>query len=87
VRTIRPEHDDAVVGGPLEEAAQVVAVRLERPAAVAGKERHRSKLRLIELELDPGLPERCRCRLDGGGHSWSSLSREDQPIRRTHLAF
>jgi hypothetical protein len=25
VRTIRPEHDDAVVGGPLEEAAQVVA--------------------------------------------------------------
>ena len=42
-----------MVGGPLEEAAQVVAVRLERPAAVAGKERDRSKLRLIELELDP----------------------------------
>jgi hypothetical protein len=72
VGTARLHDGDAVVGGPLEEAAQVVAVRLERPAAVAGKERDRSKLRLIDLELDPGCPDRCRCRLDGG-HGWSSL--------------
>jgi hypothetical protein len=72
VRTARLQDGHAVVLGPLEEAAQVVAVRLERSAAVAGKERDRSKLRLIDLELDPGCPDRCRCRLDGG-HDWSSL--------------
>jgi hypothetical protein len=54
VGTARLHDGDAVVGGPLEEAAQVVAVRLKRAAAVAGKERDRSKLRLIDLELDPG---------------------------------
>jgi hypothetical protein len=72
MRTACLEHGDAVVGGPLEEAAQVVAVRLERPAAVAGKERDRSKLRFIELEPGPGHAYRRRCRLDGG-HGWSSL--------------
>jgi hypothetical protein len=56
VGTARLQNSDAVVGGPLEEAAQVVAVRLERPAAVTGKERDRSKLRLIDIELDPGAP-------------------------------
>jgi hypothetical protein len=44
-----------VVGGPLEQAAQVTAVRVERPAAVAGKERDRSKLRLTEP--GPGRPK------------------------------
>jgi hypothetical protein len=72
VRTARLHDGNAVVGGPLEEAAQVVAVRLQRPAAVAGKKRDRNKLRLINLELDPGHPNRCRGRLDGG-HGWSSL--------------
>jgi len=62
VRTARLHDGDAMVGGPLEEAAQVVAVRLDRPAAVAGKERDRSKLRLIDLEPDPACPDRCRCR-------------------------
>jgi hypothetical protein len=52
VRTARLHAGDAVVGGPLEEAAQVMPERLERPAAVAGKERDRSNLRLIDLELD-----------------------------------
>jgi hypothetical protein len=61
VRTARLQDGDAVVRGPLEEAAQVMPVRLERPAAIAGKERDRSKLRLVDLELDPGLPDRCRC--------------------------
>src|ERR687892_1153472 len=56
VRTARLHDGDAVVGGPLEEAAQVVAVLLERPAAVAGKERDRSKLRLIDLAPGPGRP-------------------------------
>jgi hypothetical protein len=72
VRPARPHDTDAVVAGPLEEAAQVVAVRLERAAAAAGKERDRSKLRLINLVLGPGRPDRRRCRLDGG-HGWSSL--------------
>jgi hypothetical protein len=54
VRTARGHDGDAVVGGPLEEAAQVVAVRHERTAVVAGKERDRSsKLRLIDVELEP----------------------------------
>jgi hypothetical protein len=72
VRTARLHDSDAVVGGPLEEAAQVVAVRLERATAVAGKERDRSKLRLINLVLGPEPPDRRHCRLDGG-HGWSSL--------------
>jgi predicted metal-dependent hydrolase len=66
VRTARLHDDDAVIAGPLEEAAQVVAIRLERATAVTGKERDRSKLRLIDLDLEPGRPNRCRCRLDGG---------------------
>jgi hypothetical protein len=72
VRTARLHDGDAVVGGPLEEAAQVMAVRLERAAVVAGKERDRSKLRLINFVLAPGRPDRRHCRLDGG-HGWSSL--------------
>jgi hypothetical protein len=42
VRTARLHDDDAVIAGPLEEAAQVVAIRLERATAVTGKERDRS---------------------------------------------
>jgi hypothetical protein len=72
VRPARLHDGDAVVAGPLEEAAQVVAVRIERAAVVAGKERDRSKLRLINFVLGPGRPDRRRCRLDGG-HGWSSL--------------
>src|SRR5919106_1622499 len=86
VRATRPEHGDALVGGPLEEAAQVVAIRLERPAAVAGKERNRSELRFIELEPGLGLSDRRRCRLDGG-HGWSSLCWEDQPTCGGQPAF
>jgi hypothetical protein len=40
----------------LEEAPQVMPIGLERPAAVAGKKRDRSKLRLIDLEADPARP-------------------------------
>jgi hypothetical protein len=72
VRTARLHDGDAVLGGPLEEAAQVMAVGLESAAAEAGKERDRSKLRLLNLELDLGHPDRRRCRLNGG-HGWSSL--------------
>jgi hypothetical protein len=71
VGTARLHDGDAVVAGPLEEAAQVVAVGLERAAAGAGKERDRSKLRLINLELHPGRPDHRRYRLDGD-HDWSS---------------
>jgi hypothetical protein len=54
VGTARLHDRDAVVDGPLEEAAQVVAARLESAAAVAGNEGDRSKLRLINLVLGPG---------------------------------
>jgi hypothetical protein len=54
VRTPCRQDDDAVVGGPLKEAAQVLAVRLERPAAVAGKERDRGKLRSSTSNSTPG---------------------------------
>jgi hypothetical protein len=63
-----------------------MAIRLERPAAVAGKERNRSELRFIELELGLGLSDRRRCRLDGG-HGWSSLCWEDQPTCGGQPAF
>jgi hypothetical protein len=72
MRTARLHDSDAVVGGPLEEAPQVVAVRLESATVVAGKERDRSKLRLINFVLAPGRPDRHHCRLDSG-HGWSSL--------------
>jgi hypothetical protein len=72
VRTPRIHDGDAVVAGPLEEAAQVVAVRLESATVVTGKERDRSKLRLINFVVAPGRTDRRHCRLDGG-HGWSSL--------------
>jgi hypothetical protein len=40
-----------VVGRPLEEAPQVVAVSLEGPTAVAGQERRSSKLGVIDQVL------------------------------------
>jgi len=48
MRTRRGHHLDLMVGGPLEEPAQILAIRLQCSAAVAGKERRRSKLRLVE---------------------------------------
>jgi hypothetical protein len=51
VRAGSGEHWDVVVGGRLEEAAQVVPVRLEGAAAVARQERRRSELGLVK----PGI--------------------------------
>ncbi len=48
VRSSRTEHINATVSCPLEEPAQVVAVGLERAAVVAGKERRRRELGLVE---------------------------------------
>lgn len=45
-----------MVGGPLEEAAQVLAVCLEGSAAAARQERRRSELRFIAGALEAGLP-------------------------------
>jgi hypothetical protein len=62
-----------VVGGPLEEAAKILAVCLERAAAVASQERRSSKLRLVE----PGIVERRLDRCGGGtdrGHGCISSS-------------
>jgi len=61
---------DVMVGGPLEEAAQVVPVRLQGAAAVARQERRRRELRLVE----PGIVERRLHRRTGGsdrGPRWS----------------
>ena len=43
-----------VVRGPLEEAAEIVAVGVQRPAAVASQERHRRQLRVVDLGRRPG---------------------------------
>jgi hypothetical protein len=40
----RLKHRQAVIGGPLEQVAQIMAVRVERPAAAAGQERHSRQL-------------------------------------------
>ena len=48
VRTGRVEHVESRTRGPTEEAAQILPVRLERASAVAGQERDRGELRLIE---------------------------------------
>jgi hypothetical protein len=48
VRPGRSEDNQFVIGGPLEEHAQIMPVRLQRPAAVPGEERDSRQLRLIE---------------------------------------
>lgn len=80
-------HDgNAVVGGPLEELAQVVAIGLERPVAVAGKERHGNKLRLIDLELgvDAPIVVAADSMVVMG---WSFLWSDDQPTRGREPTF
>jgi hypothetical protein len=37
------QHGQAVIGGPLEQVAQIVAVSVEGPAVVARQERHRGQ--------------------------------------------
>jgi len=49
----RGEHGEVFVGCPLEEAAEIVAVGLERSAVVAGQERDGGKLGALDRE---GLP-------------------------------
>jgi len=45
--TGRFDHGQAVIGGPLEQVAQVVAVGVERPSAVSGEERYGGELGFI----------------------------------------
>ena len=58
------DHDHAVVGRPLEEAAQVMAVRLERASAVPSQERRGSQLGIVNRVVGLAV-------LDGR-HGWSS---------------
>ena len=51
------QHGKVVIGGPLEQVAQVVAVGLEGPAAVAGQERHRGQLVFVESERSLSLAD------------------------------
>jgi hypothetical protein len=51
VRAGRRKHGNVVVGGPLEEASQVLAVGLEGAAAVARQERRGSELRFVERRI------------------------------------
>jgi hypothetical protein len=48
-----PPVTEVVAGSPLEEAAQVVAIGVQRPAAVAGQERNGGELRIIDDEVVP----------------------------------
>ena len=45
------EDVEAVIGGPLEEDPEVVAVRLEGPGAVAGQERRRVEVGFVDRDL------------------------------------
>jgi hypothetical protein len=68
VRAGRREHGDVVVGGPLEEAAQVLAVGLKGTAAVARQERRRSELRLVEPSIGERRLQRRAGRETDGAH-------------------
>ena len=48
----------AVVGCPLEQVAQIVTVGVEGSAAVAGQERHRGQLSLVDRERVEGRGDR-----------------------------
>ena len=65
VRASRVQHRYRLVDRPLKEAPQVVSGRVESPTAVAGQERRRSKLSIIDQErglwpLEPGTCSRER---------------------------
>jgi hypothetical protein len=51
------QHGQVVVGGPLEQAAQVVAVGLQSPAPVASQERHYGQLVFVESERSLSLAD------------------------------
>jgi hypothetical protein len=59
---VRPgcgEHGHVMVSGPLEEAAQILAVRLEGAPAVARQERRGSELGLVECDIVERRLHRC----------------------------
>lgn len=56
VRTRGRQNGELIVGRPLEETAQVVAVGVQRAAAVASEERKRGELRVIDDELVMAVP-------------------------------
>jgi hypothetical protein len=60
-----------VVGCPLEEATQIVAVRVQRAAAVASQERKSGELHIVDDEVVPRHLDGRRCHLDAG-HGYSS---------------
>jgi len=60
----RLQYGQTDVGGPLEERAEIVTVRIERSAAVASKERSGSKLRLIDQYLSLGCLDQHGRRLE-----------------------
>jgi hypothetical protein len=44
------QYGQVVIGGPLEQSAQIAAVGLQGPAPVAGQERHYGQLVFVESE-------------------------------------
>jgi hypothetical protein len=65
VRPRRCQHVDTGIGSPLEEAPQVMAVCLERSAAVAGEERRNSEVRFVRLDIGHALSKSNHRGLDG----------------------
>ena len=67
------------LGGPLEKDPQVVSIRVERPAVVAGQECGRRELRLVEAGVAGG-----QCQLVGGGvecrHSASFIGKHQTQV-------
>ena len=57
VRTCRCEHLETDRCGPGEEEPEVLPIRLQRAAAVAGQERHCSQLRFVHLPTNEYLIE------------------------------
>jgi len=60
----RREDSEVVLGCPLEEATEIVAVRVQRAAAVASQECNSGQLRVVDDEVVPRHLDGRRCRLD-----------------------
>jgi hypothetical protein len=84
MRPRRLQHDQLLVGRPLEERTQVMSIRVEGPAAVTSEKRNGRQLRLIKrlIRYTPhrrrGLFE-CRHRLNLHARGRHSEHRSDQP--------
>jgi hypothetical protein len=83
VRTGSLQHGKADVDCPLEEAAKILTVGVERAATVASEERNSGQLRLVDETVRLGTLDHRGCRVDAdNGHSSCSRKIKPSPHRQ-----